>query len=250
MDSQYYKDYYILERNHWWFLARAAILKRYIETNVLSNDKRLKILNVGVATGASTEMLQAFGEVTSIEYEQECIEFIRGKVTIEVMQGSILDLKFEESSFDLVCAFDVIEHVQDDTVAAKELMRVCTPGGSVLTTVPAFMSLWSDHDLVNHHFKRYRKREIEILFNDPDGQLIFSSYFNSILFFPIFFIRRVNNLIKHSDNRKLRSDFSKFKPGILNRLLFHLMKTESIFLSRRIRIPVGVSILHHWKKKM
>jgi 2-polyprenyl-3-methyl-5-hydroxy-6-metoxy-1,4-benzoquinol methylase len=119
MDSQYYKDYYILERNHWWFLARASILNKYIERNISSGSKNLKILNVGVATGASTEMLGAFGAVTSIEYEQECIEYIRERVSIEVIQGSILDLKFEDNSFDLVCAFDVIEHVQYDDVAAR-----------------------------------------------------------------------------------------------------------------------------------
>jgi SAM-dependent methyltransferase len=248
MDRQYYKDYYFLERNHWWFLARASILKKYIDGNILSN-KKLKILNVGVATGASSEMLEAFGEVTSIEYEQECIDFVRQKVPIQVTQGSILDLKFENNSFDLVCAFDVIEHVKEDDSAALELMRVCAQGGSVLITVPAFMSLWSEHDLINHHFKRYLKREIEMLFNDSKGRLVFVSYFNSILFFPIYLLRKLSGLIKKRGNKKLSSDFAKFKPGIFNQILKHIMQLESIGLSKQISYPVGVSILCHWKKK-
>jgi SAM-dependent methyltransferase len=246
MDRQYYKDYYFLERNHWWFLARASILKKYIGKNIF-DKKKLKILNVGVATGASTEMLEAFGDVTSIEYEQECIDYIRHKVSIQVTQGSILDLKFESNSFDLVCAFDVIEHVKEDGLAASELMRVCASGGSVLATVPAFMSLWSEHDLINHHFKRYVKREIEVLFSDAKGGLVFVSYFNSILFFPIYLLRKLGGLIKRK-GKKLSSDFTKFKPGFLNQTLNHIMQLESIGLSRQISYPVGVSILCHWKK--
>jgi ubiquinone/menaquinone biosynthesis C-methylase UbiE len=193
-------------------------------------------------------MLEVFGEVTSIEYEQECIDYIRQKVPMQVTQGSILDLKFENNSFDLVCAFDVIEHVKEDDTAALELMRVCALGGSVLITVPAFMSLWSEHDLINHHFKRYVKREIEMLFNDSKGKLVFVSYFNSILFFPIYLIRRLSGLIKRKDSKKLTSDFTKFKPGSLNQLLKHIMQLESIGLSRQISYPAGVSILCHWKK--
>jgi hypothetical protein len=127
-------------------------------------------------------------------------------------------------------------------------MSVCAPGGSVLITVPAFMSLWSEHDLINHHFKRYKKQEIVILFDDTEGRNLFSSYFNSLLFFPIYLLRKISSLRKKEKDNMLRSDFAKFKPGILNRALYYLMQFESIGLSRLISYPVGVSILHHWQK--
>lgn len=247
MDSQYYKDYYTLERNHWWFLARSSILKRYINRNISGTRQKIRILNVGVATGATSEMLSIFGDVTSVEYEKECIDFIRDKVAINVIQGSILDLPFEDDSFDLVCAFDVVEHVQDDASAIKELGRVCVPNGSVLITVPAFMSLWSEHDLINHHFRRYKKPDVEKLFNTKDGSLIFSSYFNTVFFFPIYLLRKITGVIRNK-KKKPQSDFSKYNPGILNRILFHIMNSETIAITRQKPLPIGVSIFCHWKK--
>ena len=77
MDSNYYKVYFDLERNHWWFLARNEIIRSQVEELFQAKGRALKIINVGVATGASSEILANFGEVTSIEYEQDCIDYTK-----------------------------------------------------------------------------------------------------------------------------------------------------------------------------
>jgi SAM-dependent methyltransferase len=248
MDKGYFRDYYNYERNHWWFRARSEILRKYIERNI-ALATRLKILNVGVATGASTTMLQRFGEVTSLEYDQDCIDFIQDKVDFDIIQGSILQLPFQNNTFDLVCAFDVIEHVEDDTKAVEELCRVAKATGNVLITVPAFMSLWSQHDDINHHFRRYTRTSLlEIFKNTMGGRIQFASYFNFFLFPVIFLARRIGNL-KKKKNEALHSDFEKFNPGVLNSLLYSIMKSESYFISGRRLLLTGVSILLHWSKK-
>ena len=94
MDSNYYKDYFELERNHWWFLARNEIIRSQVEELYQAKGGPLKIINVGVATGATSEMLANFGEVTSIEYEQDCINFTKIKIDIDIHLGTILDLKY------------------------------------------------------------------------------------------------------------------------------------------------------------
>ena len=194
--------------------------------------------------------LVAFGKVTSIEYDKFCCEFASEKTGLEIINGSITELSFSDNSFDLVCAFDVIEHVEDDQLAVNELKRVTKKDALVLITVPAFMSLWSHHDVINHHYKRYKINEINQLFDsDNNGNKVFDTYFNSLLFLPIYFFRKVSNLLKLGQKRKgSGSDFEAFKPGVLNTILYKIMYFESGIINKKIKFPFGVSILYNWKK--
>ncbi len=157
MNAAYYKEYYHIEREHWWFLVRNQIIMNHLRRQLPTN-RPLKILNVGIATGRTSELLTEFGSVKSVEYDQECFEFTKSAVpSLDLIQGSILELPFEDQSYDLVCALDVIEHVEDHQLAVREMQRVCKPNGLVCVTVPAFMFLWNQHDDVNHHVRRYDK---------------------------------------------------------------------------------------------
>ncbi len=254
MNYQYYKEYYDIERQHWWFLAREKILSSYIQKLLLNGDlnkQNLKILNVGCGTGRSSEYLSDFGTVTSIEYDKFCCDFTSEKTGLEIINGSVTELPFKNESFDLVCAFDVIEHVEDDQLAVFEMKRVVKKNGIIFITIPAFMSLWSHHDLVNHHFRRYKLKEVQTLFdNQKNGNILFTSYFNFFLFLPIFFVRQISNLIQFTKNRPgSGSDFATFKPGVLNNLLFKIMVSENIFIKNKIKLPFGVSLLYSWKKR-
>jgi len=253
MQHDYYKEYYDLERKHWWFVAREKIITNYIkkliqEKTLVGQD--LKILNVGCGPGRSSQYLSVFGNVVSVEYDKYCCEFASEKTGLEIINGSITELPFEDQSFDLVCAFDVIEHVENDLLAVTEMKRVTKKEGVIFITVPTFMSLWSHHDVINHHFRRYKLPEIERLFNTvKDGNKIYTSYFNFFLFPPIYMVRKLSNLLKAGSKRSgSGSDFEAFKPGILNDLLYRLMSFESKFLNKNIKLPFGVSLLYTWKK--
>ncbi|MBL7892791.1 MAG: class I SAM-dependent methyltransferase [Bacteroidia bacterium] len=247
MTRDYYNEYSTFEREHWWFLARKKIILSHLST-LLKEKKNLNILNIGAATGASTIMLQQFGKVTSVEYDKECCDFLLNNLGIPVVNCSITDLKFDNEEFDLVCAFDVIEHVEDDTKGVNEMKRVCKQNGIICVTVPAFMSLWSNHDEVNMHRRRYVKNQFMNLFK-KDGHIIFASYFNFFLFLPIYLFRKINRFIP---SRLLRggsgSDVTVFKKSFLDSILFHLMASERYFLNLNIPLPFGVSILLSWKK--
>ncbi len=253
MNHEYYKEYYDLERNHWWFVAREKIISNYIRRLIQKeqlSDMNLNILNIGCGPGRSSEYLSQFGKVTSVEYDKFCCEFASQKTGLEIINGSITELPFTENSFDLVCAFDVIEHVENDQLAVTEMKRVVKKDGVVFITVPAYMSLWSHHDVINHHFRRYKLPEIKKLFlTVNDGKMIFSSYFNTFLFPPIYAFRKLSNLFKTGEKRAgSGSDFEAFKPGLLNNILFAIMHFETKFINSNISLPFGVSILYTWKK--
>jgi ubiquinone/menaquinone biosynthesis C-methylase UbiE len=250
MDKTYYYKYFQFERQHWWFKARLEILESYLQANVLKTNK-LKILNVGAATGATTEMLLKFGEIISVEYDKDCIAFTNEKLNLGIEWGDILDLEFKNETFDLVCAFDVIEHVEDHKQALSELLRVTKPNGAIVLTVPAHMHLWSDHDLVNHHFRRYVIEDIEKLINNcVGGEIEFISYFNSYLYFPISIFRKIKNLfkLKSTKNKELKSDFETFKPSFTNNFLQNIFLYESKSLRKKIPFSNGVSIICHINK--
>jgi SAM-dependent methyltransferase len=249
MTPEYYKEYYHLERSNWWFTARLEILKSQIEI-MFPHKNDLNILNIGVATGATSQMLEMFGKVKSIEYDEVCFNFVKEKLQIDIEQGTILDLQFAENSFDLVCAFDVVEHVEDDQLAVKEMIRVCKSKGFVFVTVPAFMDLWSKHDEINYHFKRYTSKTLLPLFDSNTGNVIYHSYFNTILFLPIYLVRWISNKFPKLFKRDgSGSDHSMFELGFLNKVLYAIFYAENILLKRLVKLPFGVSFMLSFKKK-
>jgi ubiquinone/menaquinone biosynthesis C-methylase UbiE len=243
MKPEYYHEYYHLERKNWWFLARKAILKNQI-SELVKSKTNLKILNVGAALGASTLMLKQFGEVTSLEYDKSCCDFVKKELGLEFINGSITELPFPDNEFDLVCAFDVVEHVEDDIKAISELHRVCKSDGYTFTTVPTFSFLWSDHDVINEHKRRYTISNYLSLFDPKMASIKFRSYFNFWLFFPIAVVRVLLSYFgRTKKNEPVKSDFGKVKVGFISKILFYIFKSETFFLKRGIRLPVGVSLM-------
>jgi 2-polyprenyl-3-methyl-5-hydroxy-6-metoxy-1,4-benzoquinol methylase len=246
MDKNYYTEYYALERENWWFKVRAAIIMERLEKTILSSPN-LQILNIGAATGRTSELLGQFGTVTSVEYDKTCCDFTNEKLGMHIINASITELPFEAESFDVVCAFDVIEHVENDALAVQEMKRVCKPSGIIAVTVPAFQQLWSQHDVVNHHFRRYVMPIVVNLFQPEISSIVYKTYFNTLLFPPIWIFRRISNLfpVKRAG---AGSDFSVIgKKSIFNPVLFHLFNLEKMLL-RYVSFPFGVSILICWKK--
>jgi SAM-dependent methyltransferase len=245
MEKQYYKEYYLLERHHWWFKARLEILEKLLVNRIKKNNtKPFKILNTGAATGATSEMLQRYGEVTSLEYDKDCCDFLVNSLNIRAINASITEMPFPDETFDLVCAFDVIEHVEYDQAALREVKRVLKPNGTLYVTVPAFKFLWSQHDVVNHHFRRYTMKSMAQLISEAGFHSNFKTYFNFFLFPPILAIRALSKLLPQYHKKDTAgSDFDFFQGNqLINRAFYRIFKIEKLLLAR-LRFPFGVSLL-------
>lgn len=249
MEKLYYKEYYKLEREHWWFKARLKILDNIISKQ-MQDQSTQKILNAGAATGATSIMLKQYGEVLSLEYDDDCSTFLSEILKEEILNASLTALPLINNTFDLVCAFDVIEHIEDHDKAIKEINRVLQDDGYVFLTVPAFNILWSEHDEINHHFRRYRLKELHELLQGNGFKIEYSSYFNFILFLPILIVRLISKLIPRKKNTKSTgSDFEKFSTNKwLNQLLYKIFESELFLLKRNIKLPFGVSAMILAKK--
>ena len=248
MDDRYFDEYCRLEREHWWFRARHNILAAQVSRLVSGRCEGPRILNVGAAYGASSEMLRRFGDVISLEYDVKCCEVVEQRFGWTFINASVTELPFPGGVFDLVCAYDVIEHVEDDARAVQEMMRVCKPGGAIAVTVPAFMQLWSHHDVVNHHERRYRLPELKRLFSSS-GRIIFGSYFNALLFPPILAVRILSRLMPEGWMRQgAGSDFSLGRSHAMDPILYRIFNAECPWLEHGGRLPFGVSAMLNWRK--
>jgi SAM-dependent methyltransferase len=241
MDKKYIEAFGQLETTHWWFLIRKKIILLVLHKYIFPQKKILKILNVGAAAGASSKWLETLGDVTSVEYDDLFFSYLQSR-NFPVTKASITNLPFADESFDLVCALDVIEHVENDSKAVSELFRVCKTGSKICITVPAFQSLWGSHDIANSHYRRYKKKQLKNLVKNAKSSILYISYFNTILFPFIYLFRKINSLSK-KDNKKIGSDFESFTTNkAINAILKMLFGIE-LFLLKFMKFPFGVSLI-------
>src|SRR6266480_4269479 len=142
MDATAYALEAEAEATHWWFTGRRRLFAREIDKTGLSRTSR--VLDVGTSTGANLRLLRDLGfrAVDGLDFSQDAIRYCREKGLGLVRLGDVCGMPFVNGSFDLVLATDIIEHVDDDLKALREIGRVLRPGGKVLITVPAFPILW------------------------------------------------------------------------------------------------------------
>ncbi len=248
MESDYLHKYYLFERKHWWFRVREKILMQQLDKS-LPSGASLKILNAGAATGRTSQMLQKYGAVVSVEKDHDTCVFLQQKLGLDVVESELESLPFEDNLFDVVCIFDVIEHIEEQKVAISELYRVCKTGGLLYCSVPAFSFLWSRHDEVNHHVRRYTRPGITQLIQSK-FKVVYNSYFNCLLFVPILCCRLFQRYMPKP--KRMVSDFehSKLLNGSFFSFFFNAIFSIEIFLLKFVPLPFGVSILVRAKKEV
>jgi SAM-dependent methyltransferase len=240
MEEEFYPAYYRLEGRHWWFLGRRRLFLRLLEQEIAPADRPIELLDFGCGTGAFLEHLERFGTVHAVDGDPSAVAFChdRGRAEVQLVPPGA-PLPFADGSFDLVTTLDVIEHIDDDVGALRELRRVLRPGGRLLVAVPAFRFLWGKQDEVAHHHRRYTARTLRRVLTESGFAIDRTSYFNTILFPPIAAVRLARRLLRRPGAGQ--SDFD-VGPEALNRALGALFGAEAGLIARR-DLPFGVSLL-------
>ena len=236
MERETYDRMRVLEQTHWWFTARREILAA--EIGRLPLPPRPRILEVGCGPGGNLDLLKRFGEVRAIEPDAESRAYAAERSGVTVEGGLLPDgLPDLGGPFDLIAAFDVVEHVDDDAGAVAALAARLKPGGFLVTTVPAYAWLWSEHDAKHHHKRRYTRPAYRRLFDRAGLKVRRATYFNTVLFPPIAAVR-----LAKAAARSRGGDDERLPPPALNSLLRGLFAAEASIL-RALDLPFGVSIL-------
>jgi SAM-dependent methyltransferase len=227
------------EERHWWYRGRRLLIHRVIAGIGLPAHAR--ILDAGCGSGRNMVELVRYGTVAGVEVSPESVRVARERGVGEVVQGSIDEMPFADASFDLAVCLDVIEHLDDDRAALVELRRVVARGGALLVTVPAYPWLWSAHDEVNQHRRRYTKRSLLHAAESAGWRTQRVTYFNSLLL-PIAIATRALERV-----RPATADTSRdlwIPPAALNRMLEQPLHLEAAILGRDGRaLPAGLSLL-------
>ena len=234
-----------VEGSHWWFVGRRAILESFLETLVGPKSKVQgpkpgtggpKILDVGCGTGANLEMLAQYGEARGVDVSDDALEFCRRK-GLDAEKGLAEELPFEDESFDVVTALDVVEHLDDDVAGLKEMHRVLKKGGKTLIFVPAFMWLWGVQDDISNHRIRYTREQIVDRLELAGFKVDRATYANLTFFAPILAGRTLMKLTGIKPESENNVNVSA-----LNGVFGKLFGAERFWL-KNFNFPFGVSIV-------
>ena len=235
MLESFYVEYSQIEDTHWWFRGRREIFTRLLAPLAV---KPLRMLDIGFGTGAMLKFLAPYGSVTGMDMSADAIRFARRRVACPMLLGSITNVPLASASFDLVTAFDIVEHVEDDRTACAELARVCRPGGAVVIFVPALQILWGWQDEVSHHRRRYRAGPLRAVVEGAGLRVTHVTYFNTLLFAPILAARLALRVWRPSGAR----NENELGGPVANAVLGAIFAAEAPLLRRRLRLPIGVSL--------
>lgn len=235
MESVLYEQHFRLEDHHWWFVGRRDLVLHELARH--GGKQPGPILDLGCGTGGMLQHLRSFGDAVGLDNAPEAAAGCRLR-QVPFVQGWGTQLPFDAGSFGTVTALDVVEHMSDDLGILQEMYRVLRPGGLLLLTVPAYQFLWSKHDVLNHHQRRYRRRGMRSLVTRAGFEIEKLSYYNTLLF-PAAVARK--SLMRFNDKEGSASHLDEVA-GPVNALLRRILIAERP-LVQRWDFPFGASLI-------
>ena len=235
MEIEYEKKYHEVETENWWFVSR----RRYLLGLLRDAPKDSLLLDIGCSSGIFLKDLERLGfkkeNLFGIDISEKAIENCKnnGIQNVFVMDAQKISLT---EKFDIIVASDCLEHLRDDIGAIKNWSALLKTGGMLCVFVPAFQSLWSTHDEVNMHYRRYTNKELEDKLTSEKLTILKSSYWNFSLFIPLYLFRKIDGIL--SRNKKKEGQVIEGK--ITNVVLLQLLLFENRLL-KYVNFPFGVS---------
>lgn len=229
-----------MEDTFWLYRGMRTITATVIERMAAPSPQGL-CLDAGCGTGANLEFLSRWCECLGLEINPHAMPFLAGRGITRVVMASADRVPFPDNTFDLVTAFEVIQCIENDVAALRELRRTLKPGGRLIVREAAFNILYGEHDRAVCNFRRYTRRVLIDKMREAGLKVVWTSYANFFLFGPILALRTLRRVFRERKGADPRSDF-RFTPGALNPVLYELIRLEAAWLTR-FRFPFGVSVI-------
>lgn len=223
---------------HWWYRGRRRILRAELDRLFLGPHARL--LDVGCGGGQTLDVLDVFGSATGVDQDADSVARARARGHHAIV-AALPELPFADAAFDGCTCLDVLEHLEDDQAGLDEIRRVTARDGRVLVTVPAYQALWSRHDEVNEHQRRYSAKMLRSLARASGLAVERLTHFNTLLLPPAAAVRLAGRSARRGRTRT-QSELALTPPS-LNRALELPLRAEAALLRRGARLPAGLSLL-------
>ena len=237
---------YRAEDRHFWFVAKRRLLNDLL-LHELNSMGKPRILDVGCGTGSLLASLSGYSTGVGIDPDAIAMEFCRRRGLKLLARGVIENLGLASDSFDAVLSSDVIEHLDNDLAAVKEIYRVLAPEGFAIITVPAIPWLWSSHDLALGHKRRYTRRSLKRLLFDAGFKEIKVVSFMSATAPMVILVRLFRKLAGISNSGETMTyDI----PYPVNRLLLWVLDIERRLVIGGFDLFIGTTLVAIVRKPM
>jgi len=226
-----------LDERHWWYRGRRRMLNAVLD-GLGPASAAARVLDAGCGSGRTLDELARYGRPYGMELSPLGLAAARARGH-EVLEGRVEAIPYDDASFDLVTCLDVIEHTDDDVAALRELRRVTAPGGHLIVSVPAHPRLWSRHDEVNGHRRRYTRRTLRSAAEAARWRVERMTGFNVVYLAPAALVRVARREQAASDG----GSELELTPPALDSLLELPLRLEARLVRRGLDLPTGLSLL-------
>jgi SAM-dependent methyltransferase len=234
MDPAYVAAHLEEDREHWWFRGRLAVVLAVLGRALTPGPHRL--LDLGCGTGNVLEALGRFGEAVGMEADATLVAPAR-TAGLDVRRGALpADRVVPVGWPDVVLVLDVLEHLDDDAAALRMAHELLGPGGTLVATVPAYRWLWSGHDVVLGHRRRYSAARLRAVVEAAGFTVVWISYFNVLLLPAIALVRAWKGLRGSHGH-----DLARPRAAV-NAALARVFALEAAIVPR-CPLPCGASVL-------
>jgi SAM-dependent methyltransferase len=245
-DPAFFKSLDQIEDRHFWFRARKRVVAAVVRDLTARLANPYHVLELGCGNGGMLRLLKDCspgGTVVGMDLFAEGLRFARNRCDCALVQGDAGRPPFGEQ-FQVVGMFDVLEHIEQDVAALLDVRRMLAPGGAIVITVPAHMSLWSYFDVAAHHARRYSTDELATKLKTAGFDVQYVTQFMGAIYPLVWLGRRVKAVLggASSDAVKQTHQELRITPG-LNALLDRALAGEEALIRGRRKITRGTSIL-------
>jgi 2-polyprenyl-3-methyl-5-hydroxy-6-metoxy-1,4-benzoquinol methylase len=244
MDKALYEEMYRLEKKHWWFAAKRqivfSILGKFFPVNGNGDNLNYSVCDLGCGCGITLSELKEIGyNVLGVDSNQLALNYCKAR-GVKADYGELENrLELDSNSIDAVLLLDVLEHIDDESKALKEALRILKPNGILICTVPAYQWLWTKRDVYHHHKRRYSRKSLMSTLKLPYADIRRITYINTFLF-PVALAERL--LRKFIFVKSSPGDIV-LPPSWLNAGLKSIFAAERFVINAGISFPFGLSLL-------
>jgi ubiquinone/menaquinone biosynthesis C-methylase UbiE len=238
MNAEEYDKMEQLEADHWYYAGKRDFARAWLQ-RVRPPRPTDRLLDCGAGTGRFAKEMEAFCGVMVLDDHEESLRRLRLRFRSDQILSLAGDqVPLPDASLDYVTALDVLEHTPDDQAVVNGFHRLLKPNGVALVTVPASMALWSDWDVVLHHFRRYSRPQLRALFPEDRWEILHVNYTNVAVYPAVWLARRWRNWFPKK-SPTARPEDQLPAPWLNAVLRWQFVRPASW----RVPFPFGVSLL-------